>query len=99
MTMPANPRARTEPLTLTPGLGSARRAGPIGVSGEAATATTTASAAPDAIACGRIARSAVASCVDWSATNTCLPVAGYPVARSCALALSTDSETCGLSFT
>ncbi len=29
-----------------------------------------------ATACGRIARSTVAACSDWSATKTCLPVAG-----------------------
>ena len=45
-TMAAAPAARMPAFTLTPGCGSASRAGPIGVSGEAATAIATAPRAP-----------------------------------------------------
>src|SRR5213083_2293726 len=44
--MTANPAPRMARLTSTPGLGSAARAGPMGISGDAAIATTTAAAAP-----------------------------------------------------
>src|SRR5262249_59254801 len=44
------PTARTVISALTPGAGSARRAGPIGISGDAATATPPAATAPAAAA-------------------------------------------------
>jgi hypothetical protein len=44
--MTAKPAPRIARSTSIPGLGSARRAGPIGMSGEAATATATAMAPP-----------------------------------------------------
>jgi len=132
-TIAAAPAASTPAFTLTPGLGSASRAGPIGVSGDTAIAIATAASAPATVAaavsamlaanswrrvmpraasvplswaapctvravawpmmssvvsasaransarataCGRIARSAVAACVAWSAMKTCLPVPG-----------------------
>ena len=59
--MAANPTARTGTLTATPGSGSASRAGPIGVSGDAATAMTHAPAAPAAAAAVTSARPAAIS--------------------------------------
>ena len=132
-TIAAAPAASTPAFTLTPGCGSASRAGPIGVSGDTAMAIATAPRAPAtaataasamlaanswprvmpsaarvplswaavgsvlaatwptmssavsasasansarATACGRIARSMVATCVASSAMNTWPPVAG-----------------------
>ena len=59
--MAANPTARTGTLTATPGSGSASRAGPIGISGDAATAMTHAPAAPAAEAAVTSARPAAIS--------------------------------------
>jgi len=49
-TIAAAPAASTPAFTLTPGCGSASRAGPIGVSGDAAMAITTAPMAPPTVA-------------------------------------------------
>jgi hypothetical protein len=48
-------------LTSTPGAGSAARAGPIGISGDAATATATAISAPPAVTAARRARDSATS--------------------------------------
>ena len=45
--MAANPMARKAALTSTPGWVSATRAGPIGINGDARTATATARSAPE----------------------------------------------------
>ena len=47
-------------LTSTPGLGSANRAGPIGISGDAATAMATATAAPAVVTIATLARDSTA---------------------------------------
>ena len=48
-------------LTSTPGLGSADRAGPMGISGDAAIATTTATAAPAVVTTATLASDSAAS--------------------------------------
>ena len=60
-TIAAPPAASTPAFTLTPGFGSASRAGPIGVSGEAAMAITTAPRAPATVAALTSSRLAASS--------------------------------------
>jgi len=51
----SNPAARTARLTSIPGLGSASRAGPMGISGEAATATPAAIPPPAVVTMATLA--------------------------------------------
>ncbi len=73
-TITTKPSSRTTPSTARPGSGSARRATPIGISGDAATATTTAISAPTTLVTA--ARSIVVP-------NSCTRVT--PSARSASL--------------
>ena len=54
--MITNPAARIGTLTSIPGAGSANRAGPMGISGDAAMAITTAAAAPAVVTTATLAR-------------------------------------------
>jgi hypothetical protein len=59
--MTASPVARMARLTSTPGLGSASRAGPMGISGDAAIAMATAKPAPEPVTAPALARNSAAS--------------------------------------
>ena len=103
-TMATAPAVSTVPATLTPGSGSARRASPIGISGDAATATATAATAPTAPATPTSTRPAAVSWalvipsaarVGWSAaaaaswrTAACPTISSIVTARTSAKSAS-----------
>ena len=105
----AKPAASTAAFTLTPGSGSASRAGPIGISGEAAMATPHATAAPAAAAkptstrpaassWPRVIPSAASVRLSWAAASisrdaTC-PTTSSPVTARTS-ANTTSATACG----
>ena len=90
--MAAAPAASTSASALTPGSGSARRAAPIGISGDAATATPAATAAPMAVATPTLISPAAISCPRVRPSAASAGISGEHVASNRVAAWPTISS-------